>query len=59
MEDIQEKFYGGEAQTREAFDELCAMVGNMKVSLNKMSSIRKVYTSSLLHRMKEKKEENK
>ena len=35
MEGLQEKFYGGEAQTREAFDELCAMVGNLMVSMDK------------------------
>merc|ERR1712080_168715 len=28
-EEIAEKFYGGEAQAREAFEELCAMVHNL------------------------------
>ena len=31
-EEIKEKFYGGEAAAREAFEELCAMVDQINVS---------------------------
>ena len=30
-EEIKEKFYGGEAAAREAFEELCAMVDQLHV----------------------------
>ena len=30
-EEIAERFFGGEAQAREAFEELCAMVHNLQV----------------------------
>lgn len=32
-EEIKEKFYGGEAAAREAFEELCAMVDAINVSI--------------------------
>ena len=30
---IREKFYGGEAQVKEAFEELCMMVDNLMVNI--------------------------
>ena len=33
MNEIREKYYGGENATKEAFEELCAMVENMNVSI--------------------------
>ena len=33
MDEIREKYYGGENATKEAFEELCAMVENMNVSI--------------------------
>ena len=33
MEEIQDKFYGGESRSREAFDELVAMVTAMLVNM--------------------------
>ena len=33
MEEIQERFYGGESQAREAFEELSAMVTAMLVNI--------------------------
>ena len=32
MDELRERYYGGEAQAREAFEELCAMVDNINVS---------------------------
>ena len=39
MEDIQERFYGGEAQTREAFEELSAMVTAMLVNIQNQEQV--------------------
>ena len=33
MDEIREKYNGGENATKEAFEELCAMVENMNVSI--------------------------
>ena len=33
MNDIREKYYGGENASKEAFEELCAMVENMNVGI--------------------------
>ena len=33
MDDIREKYNSGEAQAREAFEELCAMVDALAVSM--------------------------
>ena len=33
MDDIREKYNSGEAQAREAFEELCAMVDALAVSI--------------------------
>ena len=32
MDEIREKYYGGDNAAREAFEELCAMVDNINVS---------------------------
>ena len=33
MNKIREKYYGGENASKEAFEELCAMVENMNVGI--------------------------
>ena len=37
MDDIREKYNSGEAQAREAFEELCAMVDALAVSIIEMN----------------------
>ena len=55
MEDIQERFYGGESQAREAFEELSAMVTAMLVNIQ---ILEKLSTDDLLttHHQEEKEE---
>ena len=33
MDEIREKYYGGDNAAREAFEELCAMVDNINASI--------------------------
>ena len=33
MDEIREKYYGGDSAAREAFEELCAMVDNINASI--------------------------
>ena len=33
MDEISEKYYGGDNAAREAFEELCAMVDNINASI--------------------------
>ena len=46
-EEIKEKFYGGEAAAREAFEELCAMVDQINVSFGS-ERLDERWTSELL-----------
>jgi hypothetical protein len=39
MDDIRNKYNDGEAQAREAFEELCAMVDNINVTSTSLPSI--------------------
>lgn len=45
-EEIKEKFYGGEAAAREAFEELCAMVDQLHVRRLYCQKIASRYTYS-------------
>ena len=56
MEDIQERFYAGESQAREAFEELSAMVTAMLVNIQILAQLS---TDDLSTTHQEEKEERR
>ena len=59
MNEIREKYYGGENASKEAFEELCAMVENMTVGIIYHNIQKKNNQLFCSKRLKGKKEEIK